>query len=311
MTDSRRESTEPAEPADNDAYVAAVHDRGLRFDLGTLSRRSALGLFGGLGLAGLTACASGAPSGASTPGAVSPAATSGAAATTTTAAPASSATAASATTAACVAEVPNETAGPYPGDGSNGANALTTDGVVRNDIRSSFAGATGTAEGVPLRLRMTVLNLADACKPFSGAAVYLWHADREGNYSMYSSAVRNENYLRGVAATHANGVVEFVTVFPGCYPGRWPHMHFQVFESVEAAISGRREIVKTSQIAFPEDACRAAYAGEGYSTSASHLTRTSLRTDSVFREDGGARQLATMGGSNDAGWTADLTIAVN
>ena len=38
-------------------------------------------------------------------------------------------------------EIPEETAGPYPGDGSNGANVLTESGVVRSDITSSFGSA--------------------------------------------------------------------------------------------------------------------------------------------------------------------------
>ena len=31
-------------------------------------------------------------------------------------------------------EIPEETSGPYPGDGSNGANVLTESGIVRRDI---------------------------------------------------------------------------------------------------------------------------------------------------------------------------------
>ena len=42
-------------------------------------------------------------------------------------------------------EIPSETARPYPGDGSNGANVLNRTGVVRNDIRSSLAGLSGAS----------------------------------------------------------------------------------------------------------------------------------------------------------------------
>jgi hypothetical protein len=41
-------------------------------------------------------------------------------------------------------KIPTETAGPFPGDGSNGANVLNQVGVVRSDIRSSFAGLSGS-----------------------------------------------------------------------------------------------------------------------------------------------------------------------
>ena len=60
-------------------------------------------------------------------------------------------TVAGSTTATECTTIPEETAGPYPGDGSNGPDVLTQDGVVRADIRSSFGGATGTASGVPAR----------------------------------------------------------------------------------------------------------------------------------------------------------------
>ena len=39
-------------------------------------------------------------------------------------------------------ELPEETAGFHPGDGSNGANVLTESGVVRSDITSSFGSST-------------------------------------------------------------------------------------------------------------------------------------------------------------------------
>jgi hypothetical protein len=49
---------------------------------------------------------------------------------------------------------PDETAGPYPGDGSNGPDVLEQSGIVRRDIRSSFEEYSGTAEGVPMTLEL-------------------------------------------------------------------------------------------------------------------------------------------------------------
>ena len=54
--------------------------------------------------------------------------------------------------------IPEETAGPYPGDGSNGANVLNQTGVVRQDIRSSVAGLSGSATGVPLVIQLTLVS---------------------------------------------------------------------------------------------------------------------------------------------------------
>src|SRR5262245_12960383 len=77
--------------------------------------------------------------------------------------------------------IPSETAGPYPGDGSNGPNALALSGIMRSDIRSSFNGAAGVADGVPLTITLTIANSNDAsCAALAGAGVYLWHADALG-----------------------------------------------------------------------------------------------------------------------------------
>ena len=86
-----------------------------------------------------------------------------------------------------------------------------------------------------------------------GVAVYAWHADAQGRYSMYSQGVENENYLRGVQPTDAAGTATFTTVFPGCYDGRWPHIHFEVYRSTAEATSDG-QIVRTSQIALPQAA---------------------------------------------------------
>lgn len=271
MAEQRNET-----PADNDAYVREVHDKGLQFDLRTMSRRRMLTVLGGAGVLGAV--------GSRVLGDQSPAA------------------------AACVAEVESETAGPYPADGSNGIEIRTVAGVVRDDIRSSFGGATAVAGGIGLDFSLTVLSLS--CVPLVGAAVYAWHCDREGRYSLYSSGVTNQNYLRGIQATDSSGTVTFKSIFPGCYAGRWPHIHFEVYSSLANATSGRGPIVKTSQIALPKDVSSAVYATSGYSQSVTNLSRISLATDGVFRDDLAARETATVTGGVASGYTARLTISV-
>ena len=203
--------------------------------------------------------------------------------------------------------IPEETAGPYPGDGSNGANVLNQTGVVRSDIRSSFAGLSGTAAGVPLTINLTIVS-ASSCAALSGYAVYLWHCDRGGLYSLYSSGATNQNYLRGVQATDSAGKLAFTSIFPGCYAGRWPHIHFEVFRSLTAATNVANKIA-TSQIALPKTACDQVYATTGYSASVNNLAGVSLATDNVFR-DGSALELATVTGDLTNGLVATLTVAV-
>ena len=59
---------------------------------------------------------------------------------------------------------------------------------MRKDIRSSFDGKSGTADGVPYTMQFTVVDVDNDCEPLTGAAVYVWHCDREGDYSMYEDA---------------------------------------------------------------------------------------------------------------------------
>ena len=281
------------------------HDRGLEFDVRTLmSRRHALPLLAGVGATALVGCATQDES--STAASSSPAESSATTGPTGTSSPTDSAT--SDTVEQCV-EIPEETAGPFPGDGSNGPNVLTESGIVRSDITSSFGSASGVAEGVPLTINLTILDLANGCAPLSYAAVYLWHCTRDGEYSLYSDTVGDENYLRGVQETNADGVATFTSIFPGAYSGRWPHIHFEVYASLnEATAAG--QISATSQIALPQDVCELVYATEGYSQSISNLSQTSLERDNVFGDDGGVSQLATVTGNVADGFIASLSVVV-
>ncbi len=267
------------------------HDLGLAHDLKVMSRRRMLLLVGAASVAAACAAETTPPSVSS-----SRAETSGAAATSSAAAPGD------------VAPAPAETAGPYPGDGTNGPNVLLESGVLRSDIRPSFGPYSGAAQGVPMTLRLSLVDLVRGA-PGAGMAVYLWQCDREGRYSLYSDGVTEQNYLRGVQVADASGNLGFTSVFPGCYAGRWPHLHFEVYDSLEVAVAGANARL-TSQIALPKDACDAVYAADsGYSQSISNLSRISLDRDNVFG-DGWTAEMATMGGTPATTMTASLTIGV-
>ena len=287
------------------------HDRGLEFDLSTMMSRRSLGMFFGAGgaVAALAACTPGGPtSTASTSASTATATATSTATATATASPSATPTLTRAI-AECGAEIPQETAGPYPGDGSNGPNVLEASGVVRQDITSSFGTGSAKAEGVPLTLTLTLLDNSNGCVPLAGAAVYAWHCDRDGKYSMYDSGLANENYLRGVQEADANGQVIFNSIFPGAYSGRWPHIHFEVFESMSNATAAG-QVLAVSQVALTQAACDDVYATAGYETSARNFPRTTLKSDNVFGDDGGIYQLATMTGSAAAGYTAGLNVTI-
>jgi protocatechuate 3,4-dioxygenase beta subunit len=276
-----------------------LQDQGLGFDVVTLlDRRKLLGA-AGLGLLGLGLASCAAPeagSGASSSQASSDAATASGSA--------------EGTDGTELTEIPDETAGPYPGDGSNGPDVLEQSGIVRSDLRSSFGESSGTAEGVPMTLELTILDLAAGGGAFKDVAVYVWHCDRDGNYSMYSQAVADQNYLRGVQIANENGVVRYTSIFPACYSGRWPHIHFEVYPDRDS-ITDHTQAIATSQVALPQSACDAVYATAGYERSVSNLAQVSLDSDNVFGDDAGAHQLGATSGSVADGYSVRLTVPVD
>ena len=267
------------------------HDLGLAHDLKVLSRRRMFGLAGVAGASALVAaCASNASTEAKG----------------TTAATASEGAAGA---GVCASAAPAETAGPYPGDGSSGPNVLIASGVVRGDIRSSFGAYSGTAEGVPATIDLTLQDITKNCAAGAGMAVYIWHCDRSGNYSLYSGDAADQNYLRGVQVAGQDGRVSFTSIFPACYAGRWPHIHFEVFDSLEAAVAGENARL-TSQIALPEQACTAVFDHDGgYATSVRNLSGVTLSSDNVFG-DGWDAELASVTGDPASGMAIGLTIGV-
>jgi protocatechuate 3,4-dioxygenase beta subunit len=285
------------------------HHEGLAFDLERLletatSRRQSLRwLLSGMAALPLAGCGGGTSVG-SVDAAASSTGTSGS----------TGSTSGTGSTGASCAVIPEETGGPYPGDGTNSngsgvANALTLAGIVRSDIRTSVAPGGATAPGIPLTIKLQLVNVGASCASIAGAAVYLWHCDRDGNYSMYASGLTKENYLRGVQEADANGAVTFTTIFPGCYSGRMPHVHFEVFPTLAKAASAAGRI-KTSQFTFPMTTLNEVYATTAYAASSRNLASMSYATDNVF-SDGTSLQMGSVSGNATDGYTVTLTVGVS
>lgn len=116
------------------------------------------------------------------------------------------------------------TEGPYYGRG----------GPVRSDIR-------GDRRGHDLVLAIKVVDATNGT-PIPGCKLDIWHCDAQGRYSGYEfdpdvqpdnvdyrMPDLDEDYLRGAQTTDADGVAEFLTIFPGWYATRTTHMHLKVF----------------------------------------------------------------------------------
>ena len=284
------------------------HDHGLSHDLAILQttllqRRRALAW-----MAGVTAAAGGVTlmgCGGSAEETTDTSSTTGTTTTTTT----TGGTTTTTTTTGSCSVIPTETNGPYPADGTTSLNALALSGIVRSDVRSSFGSSTTVASGVPLTVTLTLVNTNNSCASLAGYAIYIWHCNQAGQYSLYSSGVTSENYLRGVQATDSNGQVTFTTIFPACYSGRWPHIHFEVYPSLATATSVSH-VLKTSQIAMLKTVCDTVYASSGYSASVSNLAQISLATDNVF-SDGATLETPTITGSVSAGYALALTVGIS
>jgi protocatechuate 3,4-dioxygenase beta subunit len=212
---------------------------------------------------------------------------------------------------------PTETEGPFPGDGSNNAhgtlaNVLKSSGIVRRDMRTNIGKTAIAAEGQAFDLEITLVNVRQACAPLAGHAIYLWHCDALGRYSIYD--LPNASYLRAVGVTNSVGNAAFTTIFPGCYPGRYPHIHFEVYMSLERATSYKNRLL-TSQMAMPADACRTIYAAsKRYGASAANFTSVRVERDDVFA-DSTPRQIAAQtpmvtGGASGA-YKGVLTIGIS
>jgi protocatechuate 3,4-dioxygenase beta subunit len=277
------------------------HDQGLARDLETLGRRRLL--LGGAGLAAATLLTAWGCGG------------SGDSTTTTTATTDSGSTTTGSTTTSsgtCAVSA-EETQGPYPADGSNSVSGSVVDvlaqtGIVRSDITTSFGGYSGTAAGVPVQIVLTLENVNASCADLSGYAIYVWHCDRDGHYSLYTAT--DQNYLRGVQPTDASGVATFTSIFPACYSGRMPHIHVEVYRSETTATSYTNKL-KTTQIALPVDVCETVYASaDGYSASVANLAQISFATDNVF-SDGTSTEMATVTGDVADGYTIALTLGIS
>ena len=298
-------------PAARPPMVPHGEGEGLAFDLAAmerlaLGRRRALGLFGLGAGALLTGC--GGEDGGSTTSTPTPTAT-------TTATPTPTPTSTSTATSGSCTAFASETNGPYPADGTNTSrgttsNVLVVDGIERSDITASFIGSTTKVSGVPLTLQITVQDVNNACAALADWAIYLWHCDAVGEYSLYS--VPAESWLRGLQVTDSAGMVEFTTIWPGCYSGRWPHIHFELFSSKANATGGSYARL-ISQFAMPDEQNSEVYATSAYSSSVANYKAITISSDNVFGDNTVAQIAAmtlTATGSASAGYTAVATIGI-
>jgi protocatechuate 3,4-dioxygenase beta subunit len=184
-----------------------------------------------------------------------------------------------AASASCVL-MPEMTEGPYYID----------DAAVRRDI-------TEGKEGVPLRLRLTVVD-ADTCRPLPRASVEVWHADAVGEYSGFGSSSDGSMFLRGVQRANGNGIANFRTIYPGWYPGRAVHIHLKAHNGGDT--------VHTTQLFFDENVSDAVYGATPYRSRSGSYTPN--EDDSIYA-DGGEDSTLRLRNSG-SGYLGTLTMGI-
>ena len=193
----------------------------------------------------------------------------------------------------CVAS-PRQTEGPY----------FVEEGLNRSDIRSDPADGSVKA-GVPLRLVLRVSQVSGgACIPIEGAIVDIWHCDAEGVYSDASDrtfSTVGQKSLRGSQVTNSDGTVEFVTIYPGQYPGRAVHIHFKVRNSTDP-----QGYEFTSQLYFDDAVTDQVYARAPYRLRGQRDMRN--ERDRIYQS--GGEQLTLQLVPDEVGYTGNFNIGL-
>lgn len=184
---------------------------------------------------------------------------------------------------------PKETRGPFPNK--------TPAELMRANI-------VADRQGVALLINLKVQDHSDSCSPLADADVDIWHRDAEGYYSEYGDHrlqekdFRQVSFLRGRQTTDANGEVSFISIFPGWYPGRAPHIHVDVLQN--------EKIVLSTQVAFPEEITSEVYASRGYKGKED----TPNAEDGVFRNSLAGNMADSVTGNLSEGYILRKVITV-
>jgi len=182
-----------------------------------------------------------------------------------------------------------QTAGPYYFDADK----------IRRDIRED-------RDGTRLRLAIRVRD-AGSCDPLADAVVDIWHADAQGSYSGFDGdegggrprggggAQTGTRYLRGAQITDADGIAEFVTIYPGWYPGRTVHIHAKVHLDAKTVL--------TTQLYFDDDVSDEVFGAKAYAGRGDRGARNA--SDGIFDQ-----ALVTTSEKKTGGYVAAMNIDV-
>ncbi len=204
----------------------------------------------------------------------------------------------SAGTPACVVR-PQQTEGPY----------FVDEKLNRTDIRTDPTDGQ-VYKGVPLRLALAVSRMAgNSCTPLRNALVDIWQCDALGVYSGVRDInglfdTKGKKFLRGYQVTDANGKVEFITTYPGWYPGRTVHIHFKI--RTDAAAGRGHEF--TSQLYFDDAITDQVFQQQPYDGKGQRTIRNNR--DGIFRQGGNQLMLTLTKETQGFAGTFDIGLQI-
>jgi protocatechuate 3,4-dioxygenase beta subunit len=184
---------------------------------------------------------------------------------------------------------PNETRGPFP---------------IKSPASLMRANIVADRQGIALLINLKIQDKNENCSPIPGVQVDIWHCDAEGHYSEYGGVRLQEkdytqvSFLRGRQTADENGEVSFLSIFPGWYPGRAPHLHVDILRD--------EKILLSTQIAFPEESTAEVYASRGYHGKED----TPNAEDGVFRNSLVGNMADAVTGNPEDGYTLSKVITV-
>jgi protocatechuate 3,4-dioxygenase beta subunit len=127
-----------------------------------------------------------------------------------------------------LAPTPRDAEGPfYP-------RSLPAD--VDNDLMR-VAGRSGSAQGIPLYLSGTVVDVEG--RPLAGAVLELWQCDAHGSYHHVGHGGGQDTGFQGYGRTQADaeGRYTFRAMRPVPYGGRPAHLHFKLAHPAAAPLT--------------------------------------------------------------------------
>jgi protocatechuate 3,4-dioxygenase beta subunit len=205
---------------------------------------------------------------------------------------------ATAAASSCVVR-PQQTEGPY----------FVDEQLNRSDIRSEPSDGS-VKEGIPVRLVLHVSRVAGSvCTPLSSAVVDVWQCDALGMYSDVQDInklfdTRGKKFLRGSQMTDTSGTAQFITIYPGWYPGRTVHIHFKIRTDPAA----QRGFEFTSQLYFDDAITDQVHAQAPYATKGQRPLKNDR--DYIFRSGGDQLMLLLTKDAQGYAGTFDIGLQI-